>query len=53
MTNWSQYSIGASPNTENDPLAWAAQSVTSPMPIYGTFKTWYTFVKTYNKNPKQ
>ncbi|KAL4486810.1 hypothetical protein ABPG72_006642 [Tetrahymena utriculariae] len=33
MTSWSQYSIGATPDANQDPLAWAQQTLDTPMPI--------------------
>jgi len=50
MTNWSQYSIGAPPNEDNDALAWAAASGTNPMPINGKYTPWNIFLHKYSKN---
>ncbi|KAL4472670.1 hypothetical protein ABPG74_018619 [Tetrahymena malaccensis] len=32
MTSWSSYSIGATPDANQDPLAWAQQTLDTPMP---------------------
>ncbi|EAR98783.1 MAC/perforin domain protein (macronuclear) [Tetrahymena thermophila SB210] len=33
MTSWSSYSIGATPDANQDPLSWAQQTLDTPMPI--------------------
>ncbi|KAL4462607.1 hypothetical protein ABPG74_000437 [Tetrahymena malaccensis] len=33
MTSWSSYSIGATPDANQDPLSWAQQTLDTPMPV--------------------
>ncbi|KAL4472669.1 hypothetical protein ABPG74_018618 [Tetrahymena malaccensis] len=49
IQSWTSYSIGATPDLNNDPANWATQTLTKPMPIQSSIIPYHEALKTFTQ----